>query len=224
MNQKPMMVVVTCLIAGTVGVSSAHHSLSEFLGSDRTTIQGTVKQFRFINPHANVALEVTDDSGETDEWTLVMDDRWELVEAGHEPAGADIERIPTFQPGDELIVTGRIGRVNRQSMYASYIERPADGFVFTEEDGEIREGLEIDDLIANSIEAQGRRGPPSFNQLDSNDDGVLSADELTTLYELLVLLDLSQSIAPSEETFFTALDADESGAVSEDEYDSRLAF
>ena len=216
MNPKSMLVAVTCLIAGTVGVSYAHHSLSEFLGSDRTTIQGTVKQFRFINPHASVALEVTDDGGETDEWTLVMDDRWELVEAGFSRH--------TFQPGDELIVTGRIGRVNRQSMYVSHIERPADGFVFTEEDGEIREGVEIDDLIANSIETQGRRGPPSFNRLDSNDDGVLSADELTTLYELLVLLDLSQNIAPSEETFFTALDADESGAVSEDEYDSQLAF
>lgn len=216
MNQKLLAVVVASVIACSAIAVQAHHSLAEYLGSERTTIQGTVKQFRFINPHASVALEVHDENGEAENWTIVMDDRWELVEAG-------FSRL-TFQPGDELTVTGRIGRVNRRSMYASQIERPSDGFVFTEEIGEIREGFEINDLIANAIEEQGRRGPPSFGQLDSNLDGALSADELTTLYELLVLLDLSQNIASSEEAFFTALDTDGNGAVSEDEYETQLTF
>ena len=216
MNQNLMSVVAAFFMACIASVTHAHHSLSEFLGSDRSTLQGSVKQFRFVNPHASVTFEVMGDDGEPQEWTLVMDDRWELVEAGFSRH--------TLQPGDELIVTGRIGRVNPQSMYVSHIERPSDGFVFTEEEGEIREGVEIQDLIANTIEDQGRRGPPSFAQLDSNGDGALSSDELTTLYELLVLLDLSDAIAPTEEAFFTVLDADESGAVSEEEYAGRLAF
>ena len=209
-------VAAAVCMAGFANPARAHHSLAEFLGSDRITIEGTVTQFRFINPHASVALDVTGDGGETEAWTLVMDDRWELVESGFSRH--------TFQPGDELIVTGRAGRVNRRSMYVSTIERPADGFVFTEEEGEIREGVELDDLIANSIDEQGRRGPPSFAQLDSNRDGTLSADELTTLYELLVLLDLSRNIAPSEDAFFAVLDGDGSGAVTEEEYDSGLAL
>ena len=217
MKTRNVTIAVAVFTACATGAAYAHHSLSEFLGSDKITIEGTVKQFRFINPHPSVAFEITDEDGETEEWTLVMDDRWELVESG-------FSRL-TFQPGDELIVSGRIGRVNRQSMYVSSVERPSDGFVYTEDEaeGEIREGIQIGDLVANSIEAQNRREPPSFNELDSNDDDVLSADELTTLYELLVSVDLAQGIAPSDEAFFAALDADDNGAVSEEEYDNRLS-
>lgn len=125
---KPSAIALAFCVAGTASVASAHHSLSEFRGTDTVTIQGTVKQFRFVNPHATVILDVADDDAQVHEWTLVMDDRWELVESG-------FSRM-TFQPGDELVVTGARGRIDRESMYVSRIERPSDGFVYDEDEGE----------------------------------------------------------------------------------------
>ena len=117
---KTSAIALALCVAGTASVASAHHSLSEFRGTDTVTIQGTVKQFRFVNPHATVTLDVAGEDAQVHEWTLVMDDRWELVESG-------FSRM-TFKPGDELVVTGARGRIDRESMYVSRIERPSDDF------------------------------------------------------------------------------------------------
>lgn len=174
------------LCISSVGVAYAHHSLSEFRIGEEVTVRGIVTAFRFINPHASITLDVVED-GETQEWTLVMDDRWELVEDGFSRS--------TFEAGDELVVTGGRGRINRESMYVSRIERPADGFLYEEDAGEER---------------------PSFNDLDTDGDGSLTYEDVAALYELASGLGLD--LGTSAEAFFARLDTDASGGVSEEEY------
>ncbi len=200
-------------LAGTIlnvfavsGVAHAHHSLSEFSRSEQVTVTGTVTRFRFINPHATILAEVADDDGEVEEWSFVMDDRWELVEDGF--------NRNTFQPGDELVVTGGRGRIDRNSLYVLEIRRPADDFFYTEDGGEIGRGIPPGGL--SRVGERRRTGPPAFSEVDMDGDGSLSMAEVTWLYDLVT--GLGQNLAPSAEAFFAMLDVNGDGAIGEDEY------
>ena len=55
--------VVAALVLSVNG-ASAHHSFSAVYDDTRTiSVTGVVTQFRFVNPHAMLYLDVTDDSG-----------------------------------------------------------------------------------------------------------------------------------------------------------------
>jgi len=48
----------------------AHHSHGNYVMSDFTTLQGTVKELHLINPHSWIYLEVKDDKGQPAVWAL----------------------------------------------------------------------------------------------------------------------------------------------------------
>jgi hypothetical protein len=85
------------LLAGFLAVAgapaSAHHSMTkfEFLAS---TIEGTVEEFRYINPHCIIVLKVSGANGDTTLWHLEGDPPATMARAG-------LSR-DTFQPGDRL--------------------------------------------------------------------------------------------------------------------------
>ena len=75
-----------------------------------------------------MTADVTTADGKTAEWRLLLDDRWELVEDGFTRS--------TLQPGDELVVTGMPSLRQSENLYVRSIERPADGFLYVEDEGE----------------------------------------------------------------------------------------
>ena len=108
-----------------VGATWAHHSIdADFAPGASVTISAVTDEFRFINPHPY--LRATEEGGK--EWMLMLDDRWEMVEAGFSRS--------TFQPGDELIVTGRPSLRDPDTLYVRILERKSDGFIYEEDDGE----------------------------------------------------------------------------------------
>jgi len=50
--------------------ASAHHSFAMFDSTKETTLQGTVKEFQWTNPHAWVQLLVPGPEGKTTEWSI----------------------------------------------------------------------------------------------------------------------------------------------------------
>jgi len=103
------------------GAISAHHSINAVYDSARrTTIDGLVSQFRLVNPHPFLLLDVSDASGRTQHWTLEMDNLGELAAIG--------VTANTFKPGDRVIVSGSIGRLQPETLYVLRLDRPADGF------------------------------------------------------------------------------------------------
>ena len=51
----------------------AHHSVPvNYDSSRRITIEGTLTEIRWINPHSRFRLEVTKDDGSTEEWLAEM--------------------------------------------------------------------------------------------------------------------------------------------------------
>jgi hypothetical protein len=77
----------------------AHHSAA---GIDRTksvTVKGAVKEFRWGNPHAWIDLEVKNDKGVVEVWSVEMTSPTFLVRAGWKSS--------TLKAGDEVTVTVR---------------------------------------------------------------------------------------------------------------------
>jgi hypothetical protein len=77
-------VAATCavfVVAAAVAVS-AHHSSA---GIDRTksvTLNGTVKEFRWANPHCWIDLDAPNDKGAIDTWSIEMTSPTFLLRAG----------------------------------------------------------------------------------------------------------------------------------------------
>jgi hypothetical protein len=79
---------------GIAGSARAHHNAA---GIDRTrtvTVEGTVKQFKWANPHSWVEIEVPDKNGGVEIWNAEMTSPAILVKAGWKKT--------TFTPGDKV--------------------------------------------------------------------------------------------------------------------------
>jgi hypothetical protein len=95
----PSILVSCALILAIAGAAFAHHSAA---GVDRTktvTLVGTVKEFRWTNPHSWMRIEVPNEKGGAEMWTLEMTSPAFLVRAGW--------KSTTVKPGDKVTAVGR---------------------------------------------------------------------------------------------------------------------
>jgi hypothetical protein len=93
----------------------AHHSAPVFYKIDeRTTVSGTVTEFRFTNPHAILKLEVVAENGEKQQWTAETTSPSILRRRGWSQA--------SFKPGDKVKLEGM------PSVDGSYLMRITRGF------------------------------------------------------------------------------------------------
>ena len=50
----------------------AHHSFAMFDATKTLTVEGTVRQFQWTNPHSWLYLTVADPSGKAEDWPIEM--------------------------------------------------------------------------------------------------------------------------------------------------------
>ena len=112
-------ILLTCVIVALVTPVQAHHSLSEYDVARKVTLNVTVREFRFVNPHPFLVVESRAGSLAA-VWRLELDNRFELVEIGM--------NANTFTTGDRLLVTGSPGQNEKPILYVRELERPSDGF------------------------------------------------------------------------------------------------
>ncbi len=115
--------VLVGVLGAAAGVPAfAHHSFPATYQVDKmVTIEGTVVEFLFRNPHSFVHVLAPDENGKMVMWAV----EWG---AGSTLSGAAIDRN-TLRPGDKVVVTGNPARdaaSHRLRMRA--IERPSDGW------------------------------------------------------------------------------------------------
>lgn len=114
-----LSLVALGLIAA-IAPAGAHHAISAMYDSStRVTVEGSVREFQFINPHPFLIINVVDE-GKTLEWRLEMDNRYELIEEGI--------KADTLKPGDRVVASGSLSRTNPNGMYLMRLDRAADGF------------------------------------------------------------------------------------------------
>lgn len=123
MNRSPKL--ASAMLTGVLSTLSslpamAHHSFpATYLVDQTVTIQGTVVQFLFRNPHSFVHVMAPDKSGNMVVWA---------VEWG---AGATLDGVTrdTLKPGDTVVVTGNPARdATSHRLRMRAIERPSDGW------------------------------------------------------------------------------------------------
>ena len=101
--------LVALLLALAAVRTSAHHAFSPVYDSKRTiTVDGVVTQFRFVNPHAMMLMEVKDKTGKVVTWNVEFAGRLNLEEAGW--------NAQTIKPGEHVKVTGNPAWESSQRM------------------------------------------------------------------------------------------------------------
>ena len=77
--------------------AAAHHSHAMYDVDTSVTLEGTVTDFQWINPHSWLYISITNETGESEVWALETRTPWELAEQGLGP--------DSLQAGDEVSVT-----------------------------------------------------------------------------------------------------------------------
>lgn len=91
------LVVLTLLLGA--GVANAHHSGAMFDFGKEVTMKGTVKEFKFENPHVAIVLSVPDAAGgHVTDWFFEAASVRGLVQAGW--------RRSTLKDGDSVTLIG----------------------------------------------------------------------------------------------------------------------
>ena len=90
------------------GLAFAHHGAAGYESNKVTTLKGTVTEFRFQNPHAQIFLDVKDSTGKAQNWILEAVGIATLSRSGWTKS--------IMKPGDEITVTGNPAKNGSPSM------------------------------------------------------------------------------------------------------------
>lgn len=98
---NPRHALIPAALALLAATAVAHHSTAGIYKQDVVMeLKGKVKEWRFINPHPNLKLEVVDDKGVVHEWDVSY-------------GGSAVSHLKrrgysatTFKPGEVIIVKG----------------------------------------------------------------------------------------------------------------------
>jgi len=89
---------------------TAHHSFAPvYDGSRQVTVTGVVTQFRFVNPHAMMLMNVSDDSGKVTQWTVEFAGSLNLSEVGW--------TAETIKAKERVVVTGNPTHTGSNRMF-----------------------------------------------------------------------------------------------------------
>jgi Family of unknown function (DUF6152) len=97
MNPKRLSALVVGLFAVCVPLL-AHHGSSVYDGKKLTTLRGTVVEYKFMNPHTELVLDVKDANGKIQRWTTEATSLVTMSRLGWTKN--------MFKAGDQITVTG----------------------------------------------------------------------------------------------------------------------
>jgi hypothetical protein len=94
---KKLISGFVCLLAFAVATPVwAHHSMAGFDRTKTVSVTGTVKEFKWANPHSWIDLDVPDGKGGSTDWNVEMTSPAVLIRAGWKSS--------LLKPGDKVTV------------------------------------------------------------------------------------------------------------------------
>ena len=113
--------LLTVFLVAAISPLQAHHSAAMFDMSKTFTVQGTVKEFQYTNPHSWLQVLVVSPDGKTVEWGFETEGPSTLLRVGI--------KSKTFQPGDKVTIVAHPMRDGRPA--GSWVSATkADGTVY----------------------------------------------------------------------------------------------
>ena len=95
MKRLPLRIAGSLILAlCAAGSAWAHHTAAGIDRSRTVTVEGTVKMFKWANPHSWIEVEVPDGKGGVASWNMEMTAPASLVRAGW--------KSTTVKPGDKI--------------------------------------------------------------------------------------------------------------------------
>lgn len=85
----------------------AHHGSAAYTNETRT-VQATITNFRFVNPHVQLYFDVENETGEVEHWQAELTAPNKLSRGGWTKS--------TLKPGDEVQITGQVARNGGRSI------------------------------------------------------------------------------------------------------------
>lgn len=125
-----LLVALTVTLAAAALPVRAHHSFAATYDESKTaTIEGTLVQFLFRNPHSFVHVMAPDENGQMQRWAVEWGGVGQL-------AGQGVTR-ETLKTRDVVVITGNPGRnpVDHRIRMVT-LRRPSDGFGWGSRPGE----------------------------------------------------------------------------------------
>ena len=96
---KPLLFVLAVALAACGSVAWSHHSTAIYDSDNPIELTGTVVEWKFVNPHTIIEVEVENEDGGTTVWSIEGSNTAGLFRRGWTPE--------TLQPGDRIVVTVR---------------------------------------------------------------------------------------------------------------------
>lgn len=109
-----LMLATACLLV--VPSAVAHHGLARFDTTHMVTMNGTITRFDWINPHASVYADITDEHGKTANWMLECGSLGMLSRFGWTP--------DVIKRGDKVTVHGFVAKDGSAYMALQKIDLP----------------------------------------------------------------------------------------------------
>jgi DNA/RNA endonuclease YhcR with UshA esterase domain len=101
-NKIIAWLLTSIAVLGMSHSALAHHGRASYDDTRVFTLMGTVSSFQFLNPHAQLFLDVKDDKGNIEKWIGEGTSPNLLVREGWDRK--------TIKPGDRISVTGHAAR------------------------------------------------------------------------------------------------------------------
>jgi len=92
--------VFTILLSAPV-VLCAHHSVALVFSQEKITLEGSIRELKWINPHSSFVLEVIKEDGTREEWLVEL-----LARIALERGGWNLDELKNDW---NITLTGRIG-------------------------------------------------------------------------------------------------------------------
>jgi hypothetical protein len=109
-NKLLSMLIGTVGLLVVCGPVLAHHGRSNYDVSSTATVKGVVTEFEWINPHALIHLDATDDNGKAEKWIAETNSPNILNRQGWTKN--------TVKPGDQITLVGH--RVKGGANYINF--------------------------------------------------------------------------------------------------------
>jgi hypothetical protein len=122
MRRCALLLLAGCLAILASVPAYAHHSFAATYYVDQEiTVQGTMTEFLYRNPHSFVKVEAKDDKGDPVMWAVEWGGGAQLTQ--------DHVNRDTLRPGDVVVITGNPGRDPAEHRIRVHkIVRPKDGW------------------------------------------------------------------------------------------------